>query len=250
MSQVGAFPTHDIFKRRTIRGPVNPLDRATVVSILPKPINERKVTIFPGIFNFAPGSFENPSILILGPSSWWRDIDEDQPLLEIPVSSITVAESVVVDYCNSILASDMADCMPGLFYIPGCKYLKDGKTPSTTETLAWIKSEFKGELEAARVRQHNWFSMLVRMGDSLWARSNGNPLVISDDMRLAAKELNLTNQKDWMKDHQMVDMVRCKACGSLKNPLYPICAQCHYPDPDHPMTKELMAAKSQMPKQG
>jgi uncharacterized OB-fold protein len=72
-------------------------------------------------------------------------------------------------------------------------------------------------------------------------------MVVSDDMRMAAKELNVHTTKDWMKEFQMVDMVRCKACGSLKNPLYPVCSSCHFPDPDHPMTKSLVEAKAQMP---
>jgi len=66
--------------------------------------------------------------------------------------------------------------------------------------------------------------MLVKLADSLWARSNGNPLAISDSMRTAAKELNL--EKDWMKDFRMVETVRCKACGSLLNPMFPVCPTC------------------------
>jgi hypothetical protein len=245
MGQVGAFPGIN-WKRRTIRGPINPLDKATVVSIYPKAIDEYKCTIQPGRFVIAPGSIQKPELLVVGPSSWWRDIDEDQPLLEIPVGAIQIAESVVKDYCNGILGCDMAETMPGLFYVAGAKI--DAKNnPDIPRTLEWIQKEFSVELQKAERRQKNWYTALVKMGDSLWARSNGNPLAISDDMRLAAKELNLQSTKDWMKDFQMVDMVRCKACGSLKNPLYPICAACHFPDPDHPMTKQLMEMKKQMP---
>lgn len=241
MSLVGAFPGIG-WKRRTIRGPVNPLDKATVVSIYPKEILEKKPTIQPGTFHILPGSPAKPTVLVVGPSSWWRDIDEDQPLLEIPVSAIQIAESIVKDYCNGILGCDMNEQMPGLFYVPGGKM--DAKLNVDTEaTLAWVQKEYAGELKKAEKRQNNWYSLLVKMADSLWARSNGNPLAISDDMRMAARELNLTQVKDWMKDFQMVDMVRCKACGSLKNPLYPICASCHFPDPDHPMTAKLLEAK-------
>jgi hypothetical protein len=242
MSQVGAFPGTD-WKRRTIRGPVNQFDKATVVSIYPKYILEKKPTIQPGTFEIQPGSVAKPSILVVGPSSWWRDIDEEQPLLEIPVGAIQIAESIVKDYCNGILACDMAEQMPGLFYLPGAKM--DAKNNADIPaTLAWVQKEYKGALDDAERRQKNWYSLLVKMADSLWARSNGNPLAISDDMRMAARELNLSQIKDWMKDFQMVDMVRCKACGSLKNPLYPICAACHFPDPDHPMTKQLLEAKT------
>lgn len=226
MSQVGAFPGFKSMNRRTIRGPVNPLDKSTIVSIYPKDIREVKITLSPGEFIIRPGSYDSPSLLVVGPSSWWREIDEDQPLLEIPVSSIQIADSVVKDYCNGILGSDMSEAMPGLFYVPG------------EQTVQTIRKSYQHELDKAQKRQQNFFSVLVKLADALWARSNGNPLAISDDMRLAAKELNLQT-KDWMKDFQMVEMVRCKACGSLKSPMYPVCATCHAIDASHPMAKEI-----------
>src|SRR5262245_7486613 len=179
---VGAFPGMD-WKRRAIRAPVNEFDKSTVVSICPKELNDRKPTIQPGHFILGPGSLEHPSVLVVGPSSWWRDVDVDQPLLEIPVSSIQIAESVVRYWCNGIIASNMSDTMPGYFYVPG---------EFTSES---IKKEKAHLLKAAQEKQHRWFTLLVKMADSLWARSNGNPLAISDDMRLAARELNLHETK-------------------------------------------------------
>jgi hypothetical protein len=220
------FPGMAAFRRQTVRGPVNPMDKSTVVSIYPKFIDEFKVTIQPGRFMIPPGSYDKPSILIVGPSSWWREFDEQQPLLEIPVSSIQIADSIVRDYCNGILACDMGESMPGLFFIPGEQTLKD------------IQEKFKGELDKANRKQKNFYTHLVKLADSLWARSMGNPLAISDDMRMAARELNLTT-KDWMKDFTMVSMVRCPACGTLKNPQYPVCAACHAVDHTHPNAKDI-----------
>jgi len=214
MSQVGVFPGFHDFRRRTIRAPVNPLDVSTVVSILPKEIDERKWTIQPGRFLIPAGSFENPAVLVIGPSSWWKELDEEQPLLEIPCSSIQVADSVVKDYCNGILACNMGDTMPGLFFVPG-EWSSEG-----------IKKERRGELNQALMKQRNWYKVLVKMADTFWARTNGNPLSISDDMRLAAKELNLESNKEWTKDTQAVDLQRCVACGSLGNPMFPVCAVC------------------------
>ncbi len=68
-------------QRRTVRGPVNPFDKATVISILPKLVHETKPTIQPGIFDILPGNIEYPQLLVVGPSSWWREIDENQPLM-------------------------------------------------------------------------------------------------------------------------------------------------------------------------
>ena len=66
---VGEFPGLALNNnRRTIRAPINPMDKSTVVSIIPKRIVETKATITPGYFELASGSFDNPSILVVGPS--------------------------------------------------------------------------------------------------------------------------------------------------------------------------------------
>lgn len=213
MALVGEFPGLGNPNRRTIRAQVNPMDKSTVVSILPKLINERKVTIQPGFFELKPGTFDNPSVLVVGPSSWWREVDENQPLLEIPVSSIQIADSIVKDYCNGLLACNMSDQMPGLFYIPG------------EFTVEKLKKEHAPLLLQAQRQQKKWFMELIRIADILWSRSNGNPLSISDDARLACKELNISN-KPWLGDIQTAELVRCVACGSLRNANYPVCPTC------------------------
>ena len=214
MSLVGQFPGLENHRRRTIRAAVNPLDKSTVVSILPKEIDEYKCTIQPGRFIIAPGTYEKPAVLVVGPSSWWKELDDNQPLLEIPQSSIAIADSVVKDYCNGILGCNMGDAMPGLFYVMG------------NFTSEEIKTKFKELVDAAKIKQDAWFKVLVQMADTLWARTNGNPLTISSDMRMAAKMLNLENNKEWTKDSITSELVRCKACGALKNQLYPVCGSC------------------------
>ena len=210
---VGEFPGLAQSNRRTIRAPVNPMDKTTVVSILPKWISERKATIQPGFFDIPPGNLENPSVLVVGPSSWWREVDENQPLLEIPVSSIQIADAIVRDYCNGLLACNMSDQMPGLFYVPG------------ELTAARLKAEHLSLLVDAQTKQKKWFMELIRLADILWSRSNGNPLSISDDARLACREMNIT-QKPWLGDMQTAELVRCTACGSLRNSLFPVCPTC------------------------
>ena len=204
----------EIFKKRAIRAPTNPMDRATIVSIYPREIDEKKATLTPNRWIIPAGSFSKPSVSIIGPSSWWREIDEDQPLLEIPVSSVLIAESICRDWMNGIVACDMSESMPGIFYVPGELSIKQ------------IQSEYGKALETARRRQENWYTALIKLADSMWARANGNPLAISDDMRMAAKELGIEATKDWMNTVKSVGMVRCKACGSLKNPDYPVCQTC------------------------
>ena len=213
MGVVGEFPGIQATTRRTIRAQVNPMDKSTIVSILPKHISERKATISPGFFEIPPGSFDNPAILVVGTSSWWREIDENQPLLEIPVSGIQIADSIVKDYCNGLLACNLDDMQPGLFYVPG------------ELTVEAVKKTCMPLLLKAQANQKRWFMELIRIADILWSRSNGNPLAISIDARLACKELNISN-KPWLGDLQTAELVRCLACGSLRNQLYPVCQTC------------------------
>lgn len=211
MSPLPAWMSND---RRVIRSMDNPLDKTTIVSIYPKRIDEVKPTIDPGRFIIEAGSYEKPALLVVGISSWWRDVNPDEPLLEIPQSSITVADSIVKDYCNGILACNMGDAMPGLFYIPGEK------------SLEVIKKEHKPLLDKALVKQRNWYQALVKLADVSWARTNGNPLSIGDDMRLAAQELQLKD-KAWLKDFSTISLKNCPACGALRNEMYPVCQVCH-----------------------
>jgi hypothetical protein len=216
MSVVGGFPGIQAGRRRTLRAPVNPLDLSTIVSIYPKLIDERKPTIQPGRFIIKAGTIESPAILVVGPSSWWKEIDEEQPLLEIPNSSIQVADSIVKDYCSGLLGFSAADSAPGIFWIPG-----------EFKTIAEVKKQHLDKFNNAVARQKRYYENLVKLADSLWARTNGNPLTISDDMRLAARELQLTGQKDWMQDFVTLGQTNCPACGHLVNPLYPVCSNCH-----------------------
>lgn len=230
------------FKRMQIKAPVNPLDKTTVISILPKDLApEKKPTIQPGIFKIPYGTFSNPGLLIVGPSSWWKETDEGQPLLEVPHSSIQVAHSIVRDWMVGILACDMAEARPGVFYMPGAPELDKSGIPTPEGTKKFLANpEVIALLEQAHTRQRNWYGALVKIGDILWARTNGNPLTISDDMKLAARELGL--DKPWVKDFQTMQMVNCKACGALKNPLYPVCSSCKAVDTTHPEAKNIKFA--------
>jgi hypothetical protein len=107
----------------------------------------------------------------------------------------------------------MGDMMPGLFYLPG-EY-----------TVNKLQTDHAAMLHSALAKQKKWFLELIRIADILWSRSNGNPLSISEDARLACRELNISS-KPWLGDHQQAELVRCVACGSLRNALFPICQTC------------------------
>jgi hypothetical protein len=228
MSQLG-FPGWNAMNRRTVRAPVNPLDKATVISIYPMEVKETKITVQPGVFTIPPGSYENPSILVVGPSSWWREIDPEQPLLEIPVASILMADSIVRDYCNGILGCNMGSSMPGLFYVPG------------TVTVDQVKKDYKSLLDIANKKQRAWFEELVKMADIAWARTQGNPLSVNELNKIAAATLGIED-REWLKAYKAVNQVKCFACGTFKNPLYPVCPACRAIDPNHAAAKDIKFA--------
>ena len=211
---VGGFPGLLVNRRKTHRAPVNPMDKSTVISIYPKSLYEVKHTIQPGIFKMEPGSIQHPTFLTVGPSSWWKEVDEEQPLLEIPCGSNLVADAIVKDYCNGVLGSNMINSMPGLFWVPG-----------TVRDKEELIHEHKKSFDNAVIKQDRFWKALVRFADTFWARTNGSPLCISDEMRLAAVALGLTD-KEWMKDFSQLLKVKCPACGSPCNPDYPVCPVC------------------------
>lgn len=223
--QVGEFPIN----RPTIRSPKNPMDKCTIVSIYPKEIKDSKDTIQPSHYSIPAGSLEKPAIVVVGAAGYVRDDDAEKPLVEIPVGSVSVAESVIRDYCIGLLGVAIGVAQPGLFWVPGEKSLLD------------ILKNHKIDLNTANERQNNWYKILVRLADSLWARSNQNPLVIWDEMRMAAKHLGL--DKPWLKDYQAFEMIQCFACGALKNPVYPVCPSCKVVDQNHPAAKDLKFAQ-------
>lgn len=229
MSHVGGFPGWRELNRRTVRAPVNPMDKATVVSIYPKEIKEVKHTLQPGTWIIPAGSMEKPATVVVGPSSWWREIDPEQPLLEIPVASILIADSIVRDWCNGLLGVTMGEVMPGLFYIPG------------EFTQAQVKKDYGNLLVIADMKQRKWYNELVKFADIAWATTNGNPLTINETMKMAARELGI-DDRDWLKTYHAANMVRCFACGELKNPLFPICRYCRSVDPSHPKASEVRIA--------
>jgi hypothetical protein len=175
-------------------------------------ITERKVTLQPATFHIPKGTLAKPSITQVGTASWWRDINPDEPLLEIPQPSTLVAQSIVEDYVIGILGYSKGERQPGLFWIPGLVSEKE------------LKDKYKTELERANQLQLAWYAELIKMADAVWARTNGNPLAVADIMRMAAKETG--TERAWIRDFSMIEMTKCPACGAPRNPEFPICGQC------------------------
>ncbi len=227
MSQAAVFA---MLNRRTVRQDVNPYDKATIVSIFPKEVKVNNFTLTPGRYIIPPGSVEKPSLLVVGSASWWKEVDPKEPLLEIPQSSLVIAESIINDYCNGIWGCNMIDCKPGLFWVP------------LEKTIEQVKKEHSGLLEKAILAQKNYYQLMLRFADTNWAASGGSPLTINEEMRMAAKYLG-QEDRDWMKDQLMMTQVRCFACGTMKDPRFPVCPACRAIDQTHSAAKGLKFAE-------
>jgi hypothetical protein len=230
MGEIGARLVGEFIPPKPlIRSMKNPNDKATIVSIYPKDIiKERKHTLNPGEWSIPAGKIDFPSVTVIGVSSWWQDLGDQRPAQEIPVSSVAIAESLIRDYCSGLLGASVDTAMPGLFYIPG------------ELTVEKVQKDYKMKIAEAKLKQDRWFQTLVKLADGLWSRSNNNPLVIMDEMKLAAMELGI--DRLWTKNFSNVEMVKCKGCGNIRNPEFPICPSCRMIDQDHPEAKNLKFA--------
>lgn len=203
------------------RRAVNPLDKCTIISAYPRDIKETKPTIFPGEFTVPAGKTNGEfSVTVIEPSSWFKETDPDQPPIEIPVGSTQLAESIIIDYCNSLVKAVIGVAQPALFFIPGEHDFEGVKDYKSRDGIT-----FYNLMDRAIGLQKNWFRELVRMADIDWARASGNPMSIMDLSKMAAFELNMKD-KPWLSEFKAIHMVNCQACGTMVNPGYPRCAHC------------------------
>lgn len=197
----------------------NPMDKCTIVSVYHRQIVAIKPTVMPGRF-IVPAAEDNDfALLVVGTSSWWKNVDEESPLLEIPCNSKQVADSIVNDYINALLGVG-GEARPGIFVCFG-----DHDKKSILSYVDKISGKaFSVLLGEARQKQKKYYEQLIHISDTLWARTNGNPLTISDEARMACQKLNI--KKPWLNDFNAPQQSNCKACGHLVNANYPICPNC------------------------
>ena len=211
--------------QRIKRRPVNPADKSTIVSIYPRPIDEVKHTIFPGRFIIPAAKKDDFELLVIGSSSYFKEIDPDQPMLEVVQFSSDVAKAVIDDYCQAKLAVKRSEMSPGLFWIHGgynkTTILKYQSEPAEGEMIG---KSFKDLLAEAQKKQRSWFIELVKLGDINFSTSNGHPMSVSDEMRMACKELGF--DRPWMGLVKDITKEPCRACGWLIDPAYPVCPNC------------------------
>lgn len=186
-------------------------DVATVISLLPVRLEEKKPGLYPGTY-IIPAVTERGGFncLIINEAVHYV------PQLEhAPYQAVTppgeIAKSIVSDYNEAVLGRG-EDAEPGLFWTYG-EYSRD---------LA--KIELRDEIHKAAVQQRNWFVNLVRIADIEWAKAPNNHNVITDLMRHAAKALGL--EKEWQIDPENLALIYCPACHNNISSKAVVCGSC------------------------
>jgi len=184
---------------------------ATVISIVPFPIEEDKPGIYPGHFEIAAAQNEIPEVLVVGQSVYHIEVDEGRSVT-VPCPPNEIARSIVDDYVISNLAIS-SDASPGIFW-------ETGQFTSTE-----VITKLSEKLDKAKRMQFNWFRKLVEMADDDWEKTRQHK-TISDMQRFAARTLNLN--RPWLINIpiQPGKMNTCVACRSTIHPEAVICPNC------------------------
>lgn len=216
--KVGSFGTKVIHQL-----PKNPRDKCTIVSIYPREIVDVKPTLFPGRFVIPAAEQGDFSLLVVEGSSYYiASRIERQPPTEIQVGSVALAESIIKDSIPSMnLVGE--NRKPGVFWIPG-----DYNRNNIHQYVHDDGKSFSDLLNTAKVWQSNYFAAVIDEADYFWAASQGNPKVIPEDAKLAAKILGLDKTKPWMSNQVASNLDACPYCGEMINLNYPICKFCHH----------------------
>lgn len=187
-------------------------DKTTLISIYPKKLDEYKITVFPSRYVLEPGTLAKPSVLVIGPGSWWKDIAESNQLVEVNEPSIELAKSIIDDWAVGLLGFT-AEARPGIFCI------------NEELTAADALKKYPDEFKLAELRQKNYYKRLVDFADQIWSKTP-NPAAIGDNMRMAARELGLET-KGFLLNDSAAAMSKCPACGAARDTNYPMCGSCH-----------------------
>lgn len=191
---------------------------ATIVSLLPYDLIESKPGLNPNEFTVhkaEPGKFS----LTVIPDNVYYLINPD-PLsdakdvrhIKVPVPAMELAQSIINDYVNALLAVSQPDAVPGIFVVSGS--YSDKKE---------VGIKFMKEIMVYRQAQNSWFTNLVNIAEDTWSKTH-SPVGISDLQRSACRMLEL--KRDWLNPLPSEQIEKCPICISPINPGALKCLAC------------------------
>lgn len=191
---------------------------ATVCSLLPYDLVESKPGIYPNEYTihkapkggFALTIIPNDAYYLINPDLL-SDAKEVRQI-KVPVNSLELAQSIIMDYSVAVLGIAPPDSAPGLFALRG----------------DWTdKKDFQikhGALIGFHTKtQNKWFENLVAIADDIWAKTK-SPLSISDLQRSACDILGL--KREWLNAAPYEELEKCPVCKGIINPGALKCVHC------------------------
>jgi hypothetical protein len=193
-------------------------DVATVISMLPYPVDERKPGLVPGIFTMKPANKNDCELLVVERCIHAVYLDETRPRLIVPAPSGLVAESIVLDHKRSIQGYVPNWAEPAIEWVPG-EFTND---ENGKKMLAGMHGAI---LKDMIIKQQRWFESLVQFADDDWAKYKQHKF-ITRLQRDAAMTLGL--EREWLMAKEVAAAAsKCKFCFSMVHPDAIVCATCH-----------------------
>lgn len=201
---------------------------ATIVSLVPFPINEFKPQMDPEYIRIPAAEPNSFVVFHVTDSSFPYYVGEGKSI-NIPEPAHRFAQAIVDDYRSAQIGLSEG-AAPGIFFLEG-RYTKE-MIKKDEALLSFVL--------VAKQQQIKWFENLVRLADDDWAKTRQHSL-ISDLQRHAARALNIS--RDWLFAPSLDGAnIRCKACTSIVPTGAIVCPNCRCVL-DEEKAKELSFAK-------
>jgi len=186
--------------------------KATLISLFPLPVHEKKPLI-PAIYQVEASKEEmKPKILVISEGAFHVYLDEFRGMMTIRTPAITIAESVARDFLDGqYMLSD--ESKPALWSIPG---------EWTVEELH-ADREQQERIEREHYLQLEWFRRLIFVADDEWSKFHQHRM-ITEVQRIAAGRLRL--HREWALEFKPENIVDCPGCGSTINKKVAVCRDC------------------------
>lgn len=190
---------------------------ATVVSLVPFPIDETKPGMTPARFYVDPAPRDGFSTLLITGCRHGVYLDEFRPTLVVPTAPEEVAEAICFDYKKGQLSLALGEAEPGLFWVPGNFAAK--------EKHKELQAVFATEFREAERKQQEWFKLLVSKADDDWSRFKQRGM-ISKIQKIAASSLKL--EREWLLDVEVTAALsECPVCFEKVHPRAIVCRGCN-----------------------
>lgn len=193
---------------------------STICSLLPYDLVESKPGLNPNEYTIKKAPKGGFSLTIISNDVYYLinpDLLSDAKevrQIKVPVPSIELAQSIIMDYSVAVLGIAPPDAAPGLFALKG----------------DWTdKKDFQLKHNALigfhTKTQTKWFENLVAIADDTWAKTR-SPISISELQRTACEILGF--KRDWLNPIASELLDKCPVCMNTVLPGALKCVACGY----------------------